>query len=78
MFFFCPISRGKIGNKQSWANTDFSLDNLRGNHALHGSCLICCKQVRLGPVKHATCTDFVAKSRTTFYFLQNFSEPATT
>ena len=28
------------------------------------------KQVSLGPVKHKTCTDFVAKSRTTLYFLQ--------
>ena len=26
--FFCPISRGKIGNKQSWVNTDFSLDKI--------------------------------------------------
>ena len=28
------------------------------------------KQVCLGPVKRATYTDFVAKSRTNFYFLQ--------
>ena len=28
------------------------------------------KQVCLGLVKHATCTDFVAKKRTTLYFLQ--------
>ena len=27
-------------------------------------------QVCLGPVKRATCTDFVAKSRTNFYFRQ--------
>ena len=43
---------------------------LRGNHAIHGSYVTCCKQVCLGPVKRATCTDFVAKSRTTLYFLQ--------
>ena len=30
------------------------------------------KQVRLGSVKRATCTDFVAKSRTTFDFRQQF------
>ena len=30
------------------------------------------KQVRLGSVKRATCTDFVAKRRTTFDFLQQF------
>ena len=28
MFFFCFISRGKIGNKQSWVNTDSSLDKI--------------------------------------------------
>ena len=28
VFFFCPISRSKIGNKQSWVNTDFSLDKI--------------------------------------------------
>ena len=30
------------------------------------------KQVRVGSVKRATCTDFVAKSRTTFDFRQQF------
>ena len=43
---------------------------LRGNHAIHGSYVTCRKQVCLGPVKRAKCTDFVAKSRTTLYFLQ--------
>ena len=46
---------------------------IRGSHAIHGSCVICYKtpkQVCLGPVKRATCTDCVARSRTSLYFLQ--------
>ena len=43
---------------------------LRGSHGIHGSCVTCCKKVCLGPVKRATCTDFVAKNRTTLYFPQ--------
>ena len=38
---------------------------------------IVAKQVCRGPGKRVTCTDFVAKSRTTPYFRHNFSQPAT-
>ena len=31
------------------------------------------KQVCIGPVKRTTCTDFVTKSRTNLYFLQQLS-----
>ena len=34
---------------------------LRGNHAVQGSYVTYCEQVCLGPIKRATCTDFVAK-----------------
>ena len=35
-----------------------------------GAASVAAKQVCLGAVKFATCKDFVAKSKTTFYFLQ--------
>ena len=48
----------------------FDWTKLRASHAIHGSYVTCCKIVCLGPVKRATCTDFVSKSRTTLHFLQ--------
>ena len=56
----------------SCVNTDFWLDKITREsrhtqelrHFLQNA-----NQVFLGPVKRATCTDFVAKSRTTLYFL---------
>ena len=40
------------------------------SHAIHGVTWLAAKQVCHGPVKRATCTGFVAKSRSTLYFLQ--------
>ena len=40
------------------------------SHAIHGVRGLAAKQVCHGPVKRATCTGFVAKSRSTLYFLQ--------
>ena len=55
----------------SCVNTDFWLDKLRGNHAIHGSYVTSYKtSLPWEPVKRATWTDFVAKSRTTLSFLQ--------
>ena len=36
------------------------------------------KQVRLGPVRHATCTDFVAKKELFSNYCNNFSQPTAT
>ena len=40
------------------------------SHAIHGVMWLAAKQVCHGPVKRATCTGFVAKSRSTLHFLQ--------
>ena len=52
-------------------NTDFWLDKItrKSRHTLELTSLAA-KQVCFGPVEHGTCIDFVAKSRTTLYFLQ--------
>ena len=46
---------------------------LRGNHAIHGSYVTWCK-TSLPWVKRSTWKDYVAKSRTTLYFLQQLFE----
>ena len=45
------------------------------SHTIRERCVTCCaaKKVCLGLVKRATCTDFVAKSRTALYFLVQLS-----
>ena len=43
---------------------------LRGSHAIQGSYVTCSKTSLPWTDRRATCTDFVAKSTTTFYFLQ--------
>ena len=48
--------------------------NYTGVTPYTGGMSLAAKQVCLGPVKHATSTDFVVKSRTTFYFLQQLFE----
>ena len=43
---------------------------LHGSHARNNIFVTCCKTVVcLGPVKRATCADFVAENRTSLYFL---------
>ena len=55
---------------------------LLGSHAIHGIYVNCWKTKLFGPVKRTTCTDFVAKRRTTPFFpsflLSFFPQPATT
>ena len=45
---------------------------LRGSHGIHGIYVTCCKTSlpRAGKTGNISCTDFVPKIRTTFYFLQ--------
>ena len=52
----------------------FDWIKFRGSHAIHGGVTsFVAKQVCIGPLKHATCIDFVTKSRTNLYFLQQLS-----
>ena len=48
---------------------------LRESYAIHGS--YATRQVCLGSVKRATCTDFVAKVELQSLLCNNFSQPAT-
>ena len=58
----------------SCINADFWLDKMSRSHTIHGGATsLVAKQVCLGPLKRATCTDFVAKSRTSLYLLQQLS-----
>ena len=58
----------------SCVNADFWLDKMSRSHTIHGGAAsLVAKQVCLGPLKRATCIDFVAKSRTSLYFLQQLS-----
>ena len=52
----------------------FDWIKFRGSHPIHRRVTsLVAKQVCLGPLKRATCTDFVTKSRTSLYFLQQLS-----
>ena len=52
----------------------FDWIKFRGSQAIHGRVTsLVAKQVCLRPLKRATCTDFVTKSRTNLYFLQQLS-----
>ena len=52
----------------------FDWIKFRGSQAIHrGVTSFVAKQVCIGPLKRATCTDFVTKSRTSLYFLQQVS-----
>ena len=50
---------------------------LLGRHAIHGIYVNCWKTKLFGPVKRATCTDFVAKRRATPFFpsFRNLQQP---
>ena len=58
----------------SCVNTDFGLDKITGESRHSRDLRQLLKNKIVGPVKRATCTDFVAKRRTTPFFPQ----PATT
>ena len=63
---------GKDQVVASCVNTDFLLDQITRESRHTRELLLTAQQVFLGPVKRASCTDFVPKSRTTLYrrFLQ--------
>jgi len=59
-----------------WILTSYWI-KLLGSHAIHGIYVTCWKTKLFGPVKRATCTDFVAKRRTTPFFpsFRNLQQP---
>ena len=68
-----PLQNPCVGG-QVVASLTFDWIKFRGSHAIHGRVTsLVAKQVCLGPLKRATRTDFVTKSRTNLYFLQQLS-----
>jgi len=61
-----------ICSRSTWILTSDWI-SLHGSHLAHGSYVTWCKVSLSGLVKGATCTDFVAKSRTTLYFLHKWT-----
>ena len=74
---FKPVSQ-QIRLLQFAFILDSDWKKLRGSRAIRGSYVTCCKTSSPWAGKtRASCTDFLAKSRTTFYFGNNFPQPAT-
>ena len=74
---FKPVSQ-QIRLLQFAFILDSDWKKLRGSPAIRGSYVTCCKtSLPWAGKTRASCTDFHAKSRTTFYFGNNFPKPAT-
>ena len=74
---FKPVSQ-QIRLLQFAFILDSDWKKLPGSRAIRGSYVTCCKtSLPWAGKTRASCTDFLAKSRTTFYFGNNFPQPAT-
>ena len=74
---FKPVSQ-QIRLLQFAFILDSDWKKLRGSRAIRGSYVTCCKtSLPWAGKTRASCTDFLTKSRTTFYFGNNFPQPAT-
>jgi len=74
---FKPVSQ-QIRLVQVACILDSDGKKLRGNRAIRGSYATCCKtSLPWAGKTRASCTDFLAKSRTTLYFRNNFPQPET-
>ena len=80
MFFFCFISRGKTGNKQSWVNTDFSFDKItrKSRHTRELHRLLQTSLPWAGKTRNMYVQILLQKVEQLSIFCNNLSEPATT